>query len=132
MRSVGALGGVAGTGGGKVAELAVKIVVVCGLQVPQASSSKSSTAMVEAAAPADEAAWDTALGGVIGSGPLQDRPRGVQHESSDPSVPPGLGSKEQPGPSRSSCFPRPGLVLLPFLLLSPLLRLARLHSRCRR
>ena len=63
MRSVGALGGVAGTGGGKVD---VEIVVVCGLQVPQASSSESSTAMADAAARADEAAWDTALGGVIG------------------------------------------------------------------
>ena len=66
MRSVGALGGVAGTGGGKVEELAVEIVVVCGLQIPQASSSESSTAMVDAAARAEEAAWDTALGGVIG------------------------------------------------------------------
>ncbi len=63
---VDALSGIAGNGGGKVEELAVEIGVGCGLQVPQASSSESSTAMVDAAAGADEAAWDTALGGVIG------------------------------------------------------------------
>ena len=52
MRSIGALGGVTGKGGGKVDELAVEIVAVCGLQEPHASSSDSSgagTGLVEAA-----------------------------------------------------------------------------------
>ena len=76
--AIDALGRTAGTGGGKVEELAVEIGVGCaqasssetgegcGLQVPQASSSESSIAMVGATARADEAAWDTALGGVTG------------------------------------------------------------------
>ena len=50
-----------------------------GLQVPQASSSESSIAMVDATARADEAAWDTALGGVSAAEcSLQDRPREAQ------------------------------------------------------
>ena len=66
MRSVGALGGTAGAGGGRFEELAVEVVAGCGLQLPQASSSESSTAMVGTTARAEAAACDTALGGVTG------------------------------------------------------------------
>ena len=68
--AIDALGRTAGTGGGKVEELAVEIGVGCGLhapqasssetgegcgfQVPQASSSESSIAMVGATARADD------------------------------------------------------------------------------
>ena len=38
---------------------------------------------------------------------LKDRPREAQPESLDSSAPPGLDSKEQSGPARNSCLPRP-------------------------
>ena len=78
MRSIGALGGVTGKGG---------LLLLGPKELPEITSWAASQAA-----------------GSL----LEDRLREAQSRSLDPSVPPGLESKEQPGPARNSCLLRPG------------------------
>ena len=128
MRSVGALGGVAGAGSGKVEELAVEIVAVCGLQAPQASFSESSTAMVEAAAWTDEAHGIPLWAACRLLGP--SRRIGRERPNTKALIPQCCldwsQRSAQPLQKWFACFAQ-GLVCPgQFLCLSPLLRLARL------